>query len=57
MVSVQQTEWKNCCKLRACLFVAGLYGMRFDGNRNSFLKKWKLMDTDTHKIDYENMLK
>ena len=31
--------------------------MRFDGNENSLLKKWELMDTGTHEIDYENILK
>lgn len=34
-----------------------LHEMKFDGDWNSLLKKWKSMDTDTYGIDYENMLK
>lgn len=45
------------CSIRACLFVTGLHGMKFDGDGNLFFKKWELMNTGTHRIDYENMLK
>ena len=31
--------------------------MRFDGDGNSLLKKWKPMNTGTHMIAYGNMLK
>ena len=30
--------------------------MRFDGNENSLLKKWKPTDMDVHRINYGNVL-
>lgn len=34
-----------------------LHSMKFDEDEKSFLKKWNSKDTDTHRIDYENVLK
>ena len=44
-------------KFRACSFVTGLHGMGFDGNGNPLLKKWEPMGTETHGINYRNVLK
>ena len=47
----------TCLFTISCSFIAELYGMRFDGNGNLFLKKWEPMNMGTHMIDYENILK